>query len=707
MAFDAGKARVANQLIQDGVSAEQALIQAGVSPDDFDSYSINEVGTPSTNPSYGQIQSTFAGNPRPNETVVPAGRDPGVADAGEDIFQNAPVTSQSTTTTQTTQITGGGSTTRRVVPTQYENNATSNAIQAEANDLAAQKQARKDAIRAAGGSGADVLRDPEFRRLSNQQTAKEYEAQQARTAVPNTGGIVTTVTPGANETITSQTVDGNFVTSRGSGFDPQAQLTEANQPGTIPVSTFAARDVDVPAEIPDDSEGGAVGFPEGTFAGNGYGFVYNEDGELIPSDSVEAERIRNTSTDDVFAGNGYGFVYDEDGNLVPGDSAEAERIRLQTAAPDPFEVDGAGIGLTDEEIFAQDNPITAPAPPLNYGVTFEDGFGWVIVDNDTGSFIETDFASQAAAEAALARITGQGLGVSGTGAAGALAADDTNSVPAGLQAKVANARQQATIQQNRNRPATADWRVRLKLLPQADYLYKDPENAGILRPLRDQDGVIFPYMPRISTSYLANYDKVNLTHSNYRGYFYQNSSVQEVTIDGVFTAQDTREAEYLLAVIHFFRSVTKMFYGQDKYRGAPPPLVELFGLGQYQFNYHPCLISQFSYNLPNDVDYIRTDINNFGVNLSNRQERVSSSPFPLAASLKNLLNNGLTPGAEPQRRDVGTVRQTVSGLGVTTYVPTKMNIQIVLLPVQNRRQISSEFSVKEFANGVLLRGGFW
>jgi hypothetical protein len=88
-----------------------------------------------------------------------------------------------------------------------------------------------------------VLRDPEFRRLSNEQTAKEYEAEQARTPVPNTGGIVTTVTPGVNQTTTTQTVDGNFVTTRGSGFDPQAQAVDANQSGFTPARSFSANDV--------------------------------------------------------------------------------------------------------------------------------------------------------------------------------------------------------------------------------------------------------------------------------------------------------------------------------------------------------------------------------------------------------------------------------------------------------------------------------
>jgi hypothetical protein len=45
--------------------------------------------------------------------------------------------------------------------------------------------------------------------------------------------------------------------------------------------------------------------------------------------------------------------------------------------------------------------------------------------------------------------------------------------------------------------------------------------------------------------------------------------------------------------------------------------------------------------------------------------------------------------------------------GAPTYVPTKMNINIRLLPVQSRQQVSKQFSLKGFANGSLLRGGFW
>jgi hypothetical protein len=266
-----------------------------------------------------------------------------------------------------------------------------------------------------------------------------------------------------------------------------------------------------------------------------------------------------------------------------------------------------------------------------------------------------------------------------------------------------------------NLPSSADWRVRLSLANSATYLYRDTANAGILAPLAKTNGVVFPYTPSIETSYQAKYDTVDLTHSNYRGYFYRNSSVDTLSIRGTFTAQDTREAEYLLAVIAFFRSVTKMFYGQGPFVGTPPPLVFLSGLGQYQFNNNPCVVSNFQYSLPPDVDYIRANgFNNYGINLDNRRQQSSGPPATgvLGAinQVSRLANNFLSPGALPQNNTrVNPVSQNNSKTNYTnsTYVPTKMEINITLLPIQTRSQVSSQFDLQKFAAGQLLQGGFW
>jgi hypothetical protein len=264
------------------------------------------------------------------------------------------------------------------------------------------------------------------------------------------------------------------------------------------------------------------------------------------------------------------------------------------------------------------------------------------------------------------------------------------------------ARQQQTIAQQRRQINNGDWRVRLRLAPQAKYLY-NATNPGILQPLKVTDGVLFPYTPTITTAYRANYNSYDLTHSNYRGYFYQNSYVEPIQLNCTFTAQSTNEANYLLAVIQFFRSVTKMFYGQDAERGAPPPLTYLTGLGDYQFNEHPCVVSQFNYTLPADVDYIRAGSpNQLGTNQINQRDRQTVSTGSLFGGLNRLAAALLTKGAIPERPAPPSL-----GTNRPTYVPTKIEISIVLLPIQSRNQVSKQFSVKEFANGNLIKGGFW
>lgn len=286
----------------------------------------------------------------------------------------------------------------------------------------------------------------------------------------------------------------------------------------------------------------------------------------------------------------------------------------------------------------------------------------------------------------------------------------------GLSGSTQNTRSQASRQDAANYALLGDWRVRLALAPGAKYLYDlpDGQTAGILAPLRATDGVIFPYTPTINVSYNANYEPTEVTHSNYKIFQYRSSSVDNVTITCDFTAQDTHEANYLLAVIHFFRTVTKMFYGkdQDPKAGTPPPLCYLYGLGQFQFNAHPLLITNFTYSLPDNVDYIRASTNTTtvpGVNKSSgntpndtnnvSNQRLSQSPSSVAA------------GGVPNKP---TYTTTSGGTVEPTYVPTKITITVQAVPVVARNDISQSFSVKEYATGKLLqgskrpgRGGIW
>lgn len=183
--------------------------------------------------------------------------------------------------------------------------------------------------------------------------------------------------------------------------------------------------------------------------------------------------------------------------------------------------------------------------------------------------------------------------------------------------------------------------------------------GGPLAPLQQTDHkVVFPYTPDITLTHSASYTSLSPTHSNYEYLFYQNSTVSEIGISAVFTARNAYDADYVLAVQHFFRSVTKMFYGQDDIAGLPPIVCRLEGHGDLMFSYVPVAITNFNITLPSDVDYI-------------------SSTNP---------NNG--------------------------RVPTMQTMQISARPLYSRSRITNEFSLNKFARGQMLgntttgRGGF-
>lgn len=252
-----------------------------------------------------------------------------------------------------------------------------------------------------------------------------------------------------------------------------------------------------------------------------------------------------------------------------------------------------------------------------------------------------------------------------------------------------------------------DWRVRLSLAPGAEYLYSAP-NPGILRPLRATRGVVYPYTPQISVAYSATYDQQQITHSNYKFYTYQGSAVENITIAGDFTAQNVDEANYVLAVIHFFRSATKMFYGQDQNpsRGVPPPLLYLSGHGSYQFDNHPVVISSFNYSLPTDVDYINAypdgaSVGATGQAMTTLNTGKSNFTIGIRNSAQRLQGTGVAPGGGADRPQFP---KNSSMIGQLTRVPTKISLSITLLPIITRWAASNKFSLRDYATGALLRG---
>jgi len=273
--------------------------------------------------------------------------------------------------------------------------------------------------------------------------------------------------------------------------------------------------------------------------------------------------------------------------------------------------------------------------------------------------------------------------------------------PTGLQGPIDVVEAEATVQDQTKVGSSKDWRVRLSLSPGSTYLYNAPDaKNSVLAPLAKTEGVIFPYTPKIGLSYAAEYGETKLTHSNYKIHQYIASSVDQITISAEFTCQDVFEARYLIAVIHFFRSMTKMFYGQDEYpiRGTPPPLCYMYGLGDFQFQAHPLAITSLTYTLPPDVDYIRTTA---------PESAAIITPSNLYETEKSIDNQRQLPpevGHGGVRRRLSALLAAQQSSPTVTWVPTKIELAIAALPIISRNQISNEFSLKEYATGNLMLG---
>jgi|AntDeeMinimDraft_6_1070357.scaffolds.fasta_scaffold00161_16 hypothetical protein len=214
----------------------------------------------------------------------------------------------------------------------------------------------------------------------------------------------------------------------------------------------------------------------------------------------------------------------------------------------------------------------------------------------------------------------------------------------------------------RNTIENPDWRVKLSLPTQftADKL---------LAPLAENSGLVFPYTPTIILGHSANYNSLQPVHTNYPFQLYENSSVQEIVITGDFTVENESDGRYWIAAIHYLRSVTKMFYGNGENSGQPPPRVLLNGYGDFVFNNVPCVVTNFTVDLPSDVDYIAVPMN---------------VTAPLA----------------------GDGRSGNNGQG-TAWVPSSSLITVTVMPTYSRSAVS-KFNLNDFVNGSYITkgGGF-
>jgi len=195
--------------------------------------------------------------------------------------------------------------------------------------------------------------------------------------------------------------------------------------------------------------------------------------------------------------------------------------------------------------------------------------------------------------------------------------------------------------------AAQDWRVRLSI-PFLNTFAESP----LLTPLvKETNGLVFPYTPSISMVHSANYQALEPLHNNYSFFAYQNSRIEAISISGQFYCEDSNEAAYWIGATHYLRSITKMSTGDSANSGSPPPVVYLNGYGPHVFKDIPVVVTSFTIELPNDVDYISAQV-----------------------------------------------------AGEVSHVPTKSTISVTVQPIYSRDSVR-RFNLDDFVKGNYLSGG--
>jgi len=235
-----------------------------------------------------------------------------------------------------------------------------------------------------------------------------------------------------------------------------------------------------------------------------------------------------------------------------------------------------------------------------------------------------------------------------------------------------------------------DWRVRLSLPKWPSF-----RTSPVLTPLKDAGGCIFPFTPAITITQATSYGGMSPIHNNYSFQAFKNSDPGTISIVAPMYCEDSEQGLYWIAMLHYLRSITKMFSGNDPKAGNPPPIVNLNAYGNYVFKNVPVVITGFTIALEKDCDYIGCNV-------------VGSAAGAVAGLADSLGGLADTFGLSAVSDLTGTLGQVAGLLGTfgiggstsggVTHVPTKSTFTVNLKPAYSRQSVR-KFSLDQFVTG--------
>ena len=240
----------------------------------------------------------------------------------------------------------------------------------------------------------------------------------------------------------------------------------------------------------------------------------------------------------------------------------------------------------------------------------------------------------------------------------------------------------ASLTQPANPAASEDMRVRLAPLYPADVI----QAGGLLAPLiTTNNSMIFPYTPTINFTQAVNYMDLQLVHSNTDYAAYTRTPSVTISISGKFTVQNQAEGVYALACLHFLRTVSKMYFGEnDQQAGLPPPVLVFSGYGNYMFG-------------TGGTQGLRVVLKNHNWSFDDSVDSVSIS-VPATPSMQP------AEGGIPMALQQGVVNPSNGGAG-TARLPALFTLSCELMVIQTPQRMRKEFSFAKFASGALMQSG--
>ena len=272
-------------------------------------------------------------------------------------------------------------------------------------------------------------------------------------------------------------------------------------------------------------------------------------------------------------------------------------------------------------------------------------------------------------------------------------------------------------------------KLRVKSAAAAKRILGDPK--GLMGPIYDTAGMIFPYTPAITYNQTADYQAIQTTHANQDFHVFARRPATELTVDGAFTVQNQTEGVYAMACIHFLRSVTMMNFGQtDPNAGTPPPVLIFDAYGPFVFFNLPVIVKSFNVTFPEDVDYVQVNTNGVtntttpgspGTTVDNRIVGENLSPIGKTGQQGgyNIVapfgSGGYIPGARTSATtSVGGIQTSPGTPGTTTkntqpyqvWLPSMFKITANLIVQHTPATLRTKFNLPAFVNGSSDQASF-